>query len=192
MQLLLRLTVLAFLSLFAFGCSPGYKIVRQAEPNPFLGVRNFVVLPVEFGDVRVGRKQEADYLAGKEDHQVDSFEADKEALAQLYLQALADGAADEGVRVDPATGEVATFIVRAVVRAIEPGWYAGVMASPSLVQMTVTISDKNGAELDEIFVEHQTQGSIMNAASGQRLRSDGEAMGGITADYILTRVLGEN
>lgn len=191
MRRILDLLLLATIGLVMMACSPGYKIVKQATPNPFLGAKTFVVLPVDFTGLNVGGNSEEEHLAKKEDKQAESFQADKDGLSQLFINELKSDAASEGIGIQAAAGEVATFIIKPMVSFIEPGWYAGIMASPSKVQMTVKITDKDGNELDEIFIEHGTQSGITNPASGQRLRSDGEAIGGITASYIITRVLGE-
>ncbi len=171
------------------GCGPSWQILRQANPDPFLGQTRFSVLPVNFTGLRVGEKTEADYLAEKDAEARNNWAGDKLGLNEEFTSNLISKAHEHGLSVVPATGPSdAPFVIRPSVAWLEPGYYIGISAGSSKVKMTVQITAADGAVLDEIIVEHGTGGSIQNAAVGTRLREDGENIGHIVADYLASRV----
>ncbi len=175
------------------GCGPPWAIVVQTAPNPFFGQRSFAVQPIDYTGLLVGAKPEPLYLAGKDGGQQASFQEDKAALNDKFLARLIADTGAAGIRVVPATGPAdAPFTIRPAVHFIEPGFYAYVAAMPSRVQMSLRIVAPDGRILDEINLVHATGASMVTAASGSRLRSDGEALGAIVARYLRARVgLGE-
>jgi hypothetical protein len=184
-SLLLALTFGAAL----VGCGPPWHVIRQAAPDPFLGQRRFSVLPIDFGGLRIGNKPEEVYLAEKDAKQQASFAEDKAALNEQFLQKLVLHGHELGLDIVPATGPAdAPFLIRPSVQFIEPGFYVGVAASPSHVEMMVRITAPDGKVLDEIAIDHGTQSGMVNPSSGQRLRSDGAGLGAGVAGYLATRV----
>ncbi len=175
------------LGLFLVACGPPYKVITQANPNPFIGANKFVVMPIDYSNLHIGSKTEAEYASSKNEKQQGSFEGDKEGINNEFAQNLKIKALDEGINVDVAAGEVKTFVIKPVVSFVEPGFYAYVAAHPSKVTMTVKITGPDGKELDEILVEHESQASMYNPASGGRLRSDGKALGAYVARYLADR-----
>jgi hypothetical protein len=176
------------LALFGAGCAPQWTVLQQANPNPFAGKTDFVVMPVSFDGLEVGRKSEEEYKAGKSDKSADSFEADKEAVAALFQQTMIADALKAGIDVRRAEGEITTFSIHPRVVFIEPGFFTVVVNRPSETRIVVEIHDPDGKVLDEILIVHGSPANMFNAASGTRLRADGEAIGGIAADYLDTRV----
>jgi hypothetical protein len=175
------------------GCGgPDLQVHVQAAPNPFAAQRSFTVLPVDYTGLRVGAKSEEQYLAEKDAKQQQSFREDKAALNERFAGELIGAAKSRGVDVALATGPAsAPFVIRPSVRSIEPGFYVGIASAPSHVEMTVQITSPDGKILDEVQVVHGTGASIGETmSSGGRLRSDGEAMGKIVAEYVGTRVHG--
>jgi hypothetical protein len=65
------LIVAPLFAFFGMGCAKPYMIVRQATPDPFVGKTDFVVLPIDYSDLHVGEKTEADYVAGKKESSAD-------------------------------------------------------------------------------------------------------------------------
>ena len=178
------------LSLFSVACGPPYKVVSQASPNPFLGATKFVVMPVDYTGLTVGSKSEQEYKDSKSDKQSDSFEGDKEGVNAEFTRELSAAAADAGISVHAAAGEINTFVIKPVVSSVEPGFYAYVASHPSRVTMSVKITGADGKELDEIIVEHQTSATMTNPSSGGRLRSDGKTLGKYVARYLEDRTQG--
>jgi hypothetical protein len=183
----LSILVLALVGVFAGGCGKPYVIIKQATPNPFVGKTQFVVMPVDYTDLHIGDKSEAEYLSGKDDKQQESFAGDKQGVNDKFQESLAAHAADGGIVVDQAKGVVTTFMIKPHVRFIEPGFFTAIVNGASKVEMVVTIADEHGTELDQILVTHGTNSGMFNPSSGQRLRSDGEALGGFVAVYLKDR-----
>jgi len=180
------------------GCGPPWHVVRQTTPDPFIGQKQFAVAPVEYPGLRIGRKDEGEYLSGKDAKQQASFADDKAGLNEKFAAALMAKAREAGLEVAPATGPAsAPFVIHAAVPFIEPGFYGGVVSQPSRVEMVVTITSPDGKVLDEIHIGHSTSPSSgvaiggvsipSHPASGDRLRKDGEGLGEIVAKYLKLR-----
>ena len=100
----ITLFALACIGLFAVGCGKPYQIVKQTTPNPFVGKRQFVVLAVDYADLRIGEKTESEYVGGKSDDSAASFQGDKEGINEKFLEALRAHSSDNGIVVDQAAG----------------------------------------------------------------------------------------
>jgi hypothetical protein len=61
--MLLSMTV----GLWLMGCAPRWTVISQATPNPFLGKKEFVVMPIDYTGLKIGEKSEEEYLSGKEE-----------------------------------------------------------------------------------------------------------------------------
>lgn len=185
----LMLAVFALLLGCLGGCGYPWVVVRQAEPNPLFGKKEFVVLPIDFTDLRVGSKTEEEYLAEKKDKTVDSFLADKDAMNEFFVAALKDSAASDGVSVREAAGEIDTYVLKPHIGQIEPGFYAFVVSSPSEVVMQLRIETKDGKLVDEIELRHSTSArNFATIAAGSRYRSDAEWIGDVAGQYLAYRV----
>lgn len=167
-------------TVLAGGCIRPYQVIQQAQPNPFLGGADFKPAPIAFQGLQVGGKTEAAYLGGKDPGQRSSWEADKQAMTDGFIQELTAGAG----RVH----QNGRFSINPQVTFIEPGFYVGVAAMPSEVQMTVTIQDEKGAVLDVVQIGVSVPADISQPAVGQRLRSAAQRLGAITAGYLLDRM----
>lgn len=186
------LLAVMFLGLFVVGCAPPWTVIKQAEPNPFVGKTEFVVMPVDYTGLRVGSKTEEEYLSEKKDKTVDSFQQDKVDMNELFTTNLRAVATDNGIDVDVAAGEVTTYVIKPHVGFMEPGFYAVIASAPSEVVMRLKIEDKDGKVLDEIEIVHQTSPSNWgNVAAGSRYREDAEWIGRVAGQYVAHRVSGE-
>jgi hypothetical protein len=181
------------------GCAPAWHVVVLAAPDPFLGQRRFGVLPIDYAGLMIGNKPEPVYLGEKDPKQVASFQEDKAALNEKFLEHLQGKARERAIEVVPATGPAdAPFLIRPSVNFIEPGFYAGVAGAPSMVHMNLKIAAPDGRVLDEIELAHGTDPSSgvtighlaipANPSSGGRLRKDGEELGKLVALYLIARV----
>src|SRR4051812_22531117 len=94
----------AALALASTGCGPAWRVVTEAVPDPFYGQRKFAVLPIDYTGLRVGTKSEADYLAGKDDKQQESFAGDKDGINDEFTKVLISSAHDQGIEITLATG----------------------------------------------------------------------------------------
>jgi hypothetical protein len=188
MKRLLFVALLAASALLV-GCGPQWRVMTQAAPDPFLNQTKFAVLPVAYEGLMVGGKTEPQYLSEKDADTQQKWVGDKTGMNEEFTKALISQAHDAGVVVVPATGpDAAPYMIRAHISFIEPGFYAYVANSPSQVQMTVQITTPDGKVLDEIALKHGTTSGMLNPSTGQRLRSDAEALGNITGAYLKSRV----
>src|SRR6478609_8927359 len=179
------------LALFAVvGCGPAavpWRVLSQANPNPVLGQKQFVVAPVDFSTLTVGSKSEAEYLSKKKPEDVAGWEHAKAAFQEEFDKAIRATGTSAGLSIT--VGESgAPFIIKPKVDYIEPGFYAYVSSSASGVKVTMKIVSADGKEVDEILLEHHTSASMGKASVESRVRHDGEGMGTQAAQYIATRV----
>lgn len=192
MKRLLMMTCMV-LGLWLVGCGPRWRVISQAEPNPFVGEKNFVIMPVDFSGLKVGSKTEEEYLSEKKDKTVESFEQDKIDMATNIEENLKKVAKGGGISVKEADGEVDTFIIKPHVGFMEPGFYAVIASAPSHVILTIRIETKDGKLLDEVEMESRTNPSNFGlVAAGSRYRNDGDILGQIAGQYLRHRVAGDD
>lgn len=179
----------------AAGCGPQWAVVKQANPNPFAAQRAFVVEPMKFDGMQVGKLSEADYLAKKNADQQASFQADKSAMNEKFGERLTELAAKKSVALTPAAGAPAGYTIRAVVSFLEPGVYIprvgglGVdLSRPTVVRANLQIVDAQGAVLDDISINAEVAADLINAASGTRYRKAAEKLAEKANLYLIERL----
>jgi hypothetical protein len=180
---------LASLALLATGCRNSWRVVMQANPDPFVNQGKFGLLPIDYTNLTVGDKTEAQYLSEKAPENQQSFQTDKEALNQEFARGLIDGVREEGIEIvlSSSPGD-APFVIRPYITFIEPGFYAYFTTKPSRVEMALRITAPNGQILEEIVLHHSTPSTLTNPSSGGRLRADGAGLGKTVARYLYSRV----
>jgi len=186
----LQISLIAFAtSIFGTACAASYDVVRSAEPSPFSCNAEFVVLPIAYDSLQVGKKTEADYLFTKSPETQKRWEQDKRAIDREFHHTLITQANERGVRVQTAlpAGEPDAFVIRPVISVIEPGFFAGPAMHASEVLLTVQILTPDGRLLDEIDLESETMGSIVHPTTRSRFESDAEKLGEAVAEYLDTR-----
>lgn len=164
------------------GCGPKWTIVHQATPNPFGPSSPFHVEKPTFQGLMVGDKPEAAYLAQKDPTAQGSFLEDKQGMVAAFSEGFD---AEKGALRLALPGEA--FVVRTNVAFLEPGYYAGIVSSPSRVRADVKLLDAQGQLLDAITVEAVGPASALTASSGQRLRRAAELVGRLAAAYLKER-----
>jgi len=176
------------------GCGPRWIVLSQAAPNPLAGQTKFGLMPVDYTGLIVGEKNEADYLAEKDEETRGKWAGDKGAIDSNFFTVLSARSASEGgINVVKATGPGdAPFMIRPHVEFIEPGLYSFVYNKPSMVRMKVQITTPDGRVIDEIQIQHGSPATMGSPAVGNRLRQDGNALGVIMAAYLRFRVRGED
>ncbi|HZO12658.1 MAG TPA: hypothetical protein VFB62_05360 [Polyangiaceae bacterium] len=187
----LRRFLMALFVIALPACGPPWSVVRQAVPNPLLGQKHFVVMPIDFSGLSVGEKSEAGYLAEKDEESRRNWLGDKAAMNEEFGRALTGEAHERGIIVMDPRGR-ANFVVHPKISWLEPGFYTYFANQPSEVRMTLVISDPNGTVVDEIAMRHSTPASLSNPAVGNRLRDDAEGLGHITGEYLASRVYPED
>jgi uncharacterized lipoprotein YmbA len=180
------LLTLALALVAASGCSP-WTIVKQANPNPLAGQKALVAEPLHFESMKVGSKTEAEYLAGKDGKQQESWKADLASMTQLFADNLARQA--KGVQIT--AGSAGPLVVRPIVTMIEVGNFNGVFNIPTDVMVTLQIVDDKGTVLDDINYKITVAADLIRPSVGQRLRTAAELAAARAASYIQTRAGGK-
>ena len=100
-----------------------------------MGQHSFSLEGMHWEQLRIGGKSEAEYLAGKDAEQQQSFQTDKAGFQERFVAQLATRA--QGVELVPTPpGKEGVFTIRATVTYFEPGFYVGVAARDSEVDIT--------------------------------------------------------
>jgi hypothetical protein len=175
-------------ALGAIDCGPPYRYLRQSFPSSLLGAQRVALEPVHFEGLRVGDLPEAVYLASKTPQQQASFEADKQEFANRFLAWMAQRS-PVPIIVGPPP-DPGTLILRPIMVHYEPGFFAYVVNRGTEVDMNLQVVRADGATLEEIALRAVVQASMVNAASGTRMRLAGEQMGDFVAEYLQHRVRG--
>ena len=162
------------------GCGTPWHVVRQANPNPFLGAKQFALQAVTFTDLQVGNITESTYLQRKDQKQQQSWQADQAALADLFAKQLRRNVTHAGMAV----ADQSPFTISPRVTRIEPGSYL----FPTEVNMSVCLLDGSGNTLDEVTLLEQVQFDLFSgASSGQRIRTASAILGNNFASYLRKR-----
>jgi hypothetical protein len=166
-------------------CS-SWTVITQADPNPLPGVKAFQLQSLEFVNLKVDNKPEAEFLAKKTADQKKSWEADKAAIQRLFRQSLRERTGDAGISLG---GTTAPFTLRAAISSIETGYYRmPAFMAISRVNVHVQILDASGGVVDEILLEHGVPFDVVtNPSSGGRLRMGAKWAGIYAADYLKDR-----
>ena len=175
------------LTLLLAGCGPRWVIVRQANPNPLQGAAKFAIEPMHFESVSVGGKSEAEYMSGKDDKSVASWQEDKGGTTAAFTGRLQYKGGEAGLAfsgMPPADEQ--TFIIRPIVTFWEPGFYVGVSHRDSEMRLTVQVIGPQGV-IDEITIYSRAGASLTSPSSGGRMRTCGEDLGNVVANYLKIR-----
>ena len=174
-------------ALLALGCGPSWTVVAQRNPNPMAAQREFLVAPVGYVGLMVGDKTEAQYLAGKDGEQQQSFLADKAETAKNMTELLITTAAEGGVNVRQASGEGGPFVLVPNITFLEPGNFNGFVNIATTVEMRLRIIDAQQQPVDEVIFRATIPASMMNPSSGGRMHSAGKNLGEQAGQYLLSR-----
>jgi hypothetical protein len=161
-------------------CGPHWVIVRQAAPSPFGPAAKVFVDRVSLEGLMVGEKTEAEWMSEKKADTQDSWEGDKQAMNEEFIQAFYDKA--KGVALST-TPQGSNFIVRAHFVHYEPGYYAYVVNRAATIDADLFIQDPAGNVLDEI----KLKGAANGISAGGRARSCASQIGGAAGDYVHQR-----
>jgi len=160
-------------------CGPSWKVVKQAEPNPFHGKARYE-LKLDLSQMRYAGKTKAEFAATAAEGKA-GWEATEQALASGLVDSFQRTATREGLEVVTAG---APYQVKVIVGAIDPGHpWAGPSHTPITAQ--ILLDDR---VLEEVVLEHQTAGGSGNSSPDPRIHEDGEWLGAHVAKYVSTRV----
>jgi hypothetical protein len=152
MRMKLSYAGLALCTLFATSCGGLWTVIKQANPSPFNPQAVFVVAPTTYNNMKVGKKQEGEWLAEKKPETQQSHQNDKALFSQRFQQMMVTKA--KGLNIQPMIeGQPSPgFTVRPNIFWLEPGVYAVVYSAATQIRMMVDIVDPAGQVVDEIEV----------------------------------------
>lgn len=178
---------LVCVALASCGTSSQFKVVKQAAPNPFVGVEAFAIDPIQYVDLHVDGKAEAEYTAGFDQEKKAAWEGDKQNIHKVFAEYVVD-ASGEGVRLDDA----ATCRLRPIVREVESGYYRiPAWNAVTKIFMTVEITDSSGQVADEVFCSDGAAfDAVFNPTVGGRLGSVAKSLGKMVGNYLAERTGG--
>jgi hypothetical protein len=129
----------------------------------------------------VGNKTEAEWMSTKKPETQDSWDGDKAAMADKFVEGFMDEKDNLLVQNAPGAG---VFTVRARYVQYDPGYYAVVSSAPGSLDADVELLDASGHVVDVIRVRVRAGGM----SAGASARSCAAQIGAIAAKYLKTRV----
>lgn len=169
--------------LFLAACAPPYVIIRQAQPSPFTQVCALQLDPVHFEGMRVGEKSEDQWMGKKNESEQHSWNEDKRTMNENFDSAVGD-------RIGPAVIQPnAPFILVPRVLFYEPGFYGGVIARDTEVDMQIAIVDaKTNQEVDVVESSVLVPSNLINPSTGGRFHTAGKQLGARFGRYLAERL----
>ncbi|HEY3446443.1 MAG TPA: hypothetical protein VGK67_08755 [Myxococcales bacterium] len=179
-------------------CGLGVTIVRQASPNPMSGRKSFSVAPVDFSKVQYGnpgRYAEEAYLEKnlKKDKSLDEARAALQKGKELFGQSFGNGVMYHGRNkghFEVNTKEIVpdSFVIKAVVTDLEPGFAATITAAPCVAKATITIEDPTGKEVDVFEVKGSNVHDAYAFSYDKRVGPCGDPLGAAVGKYLAERI----
>jgi len=183
----LAVWVAGALQIFAVGCSKPYVVLREASPNPFVDESNFVVLPIDYGGG--GEIVRPPYNPSSMVTSAGIIQREQDGINQQFQASLRSVAADNGVSVNDPRGIGTTYVLRPHLRFNGAEMPSSAQA-PFGLEMTVSIADERGVELDRILVRHGTDSASNAYSTGDQLRAEAADLGESVALYLRDRTAG--
>ena len=174
------LSVVALLATTA--CGPAWVVVKQANPDPFVGAKKFTVA-VDAAGMKLNGKNEADFTA-KGPEEKAGWEKSKESFTTNFLESFKAKAKDAGYEIVEADAQGA---IKVMPGDIDLGYFVGISGGPSLTNITVQVATPDGNVQDEVTMRAQTPGNIYNPTPDARIRSDGIQLGKLVVKYLDNR-----
>lgn len=183
------LRVLSPLALGAFGvgtvgCQSRLRVLRAAPPDPYPGVKELAVEPLALDGVRVGGRDEVEWLAHAPDELRLDWPAARVALAAGFSHGVTGA---ERPKLVAAPGSPGSFTLAARAIYVEPGAFAGATSTDTVVTVRAGILTPERVVLDELEVSASISATAINPSFPGRLRSAGSDAGAKIARYLEER-----
>ena len=189
-----RVAVMAALGGLLTGCAPTWTVVKQATPNPLVGVKSFAVERVSYprDGLRVGEHQEDAWLAMKKPDEVQRYKKDRdETAAEFTAQVVGNKAGLSVASLPPGAPAGEGIVVRPVFTALEPGIFTAVYSLPTTLQMTAQVLDKTGNVVDEVNFSATVAADIYHPSTDKRMKDAGRDLGDQLVKYLGARTSGK-
>ena len=150
------------------------------------GARSFAIEPIHFEGLQVGQMLEGQWLATKTPQQQASYQADKQAMIQNFIERLTARNENLQIIAGPPPGPQ-TFVIRPILTFIEQGFFAYVANRDTEARMTIQILTPQGQIIDEIITYDRVTANLYNPSTGGRMRSVGVHLANHLTDYLRAR-----
>lgn len=190
----LRAFLIGSLALLATACSSPVQVTRQASPNPFDATASFAIQPIEFVDLTIDDKPEADYYAASDDAEKEAnWREIKANVWNEFATSLIGELRGDSVKVAVAGEGEAQFAIASTVSRVDSGYYRiPAWNAVTRIYMTVQIRDASGQVLDEIKThDSASYDLIANPTINGRMKTVARALGDAVAGYLAERVAGD-
>ena len=190
---------ITLLALAGIGCGPTWIVIKQANPNPLAGKKDFAVADWSWDGFKVGsrdadRKTLDEYVNTKkpEDQQKwrDDFAQDQVGANEKFKSQIASRGSAMGLNT-AASGDA--FTIKTQVRIYEPGFFSpvGFGTRDTEIHVTVQIADGAGAVVDEVHFMGRATPNIYIPTTGQRIRISAENIADQLGRYLQSRTAGK-
>lgn len=186
--------LLASLLMLCTGCSR-WTVVKQAEPNPFAGVRKVYLEPINYDGLMVQDRSEQEFKAGRDADANENWDRDKQRVNDTFMKELTEEADD--LEFVGSAGE-GVIVVKTQITNMHGGISLGLTSTNARIEMTVKLA-LGGTEHDEITLVEETGqnegfsigGIATSGYSGSdRLDQTAEKLGDAVAAYVSERAGG--
>jgi hypothetical protein len=177
------------LTALLLGCSSTtpWHVLQQSHPNPMTSQDTFVVMPLDYSYLHVGKLPEDDYLARKDEEFRDKWRSDKKAMNAEFTGELVAQALEHGVRVAVPPAE-APFVIHPQVTRIDRGFFRGITHRDSRLKVVAHIVAADGTVVDQIRLSETVYSTWATATVQVRLRLAARQLGKHVAEYLQERV----
>jgi len=179
------LTLAAMLSLTA--CGPAWVVVKQANPDPFVGAKKFSAA-VDYTNMKFNGKDEAAFVAAKPEENKAGWDKTKEVFGTNFMDTFKAKAKDAGYEIVEADAQ---FAIKVMVGDIDPGFYAVMAQNPTTTPITLLVTAPDGTVLDEVTMRSRTNGDTFHPSPDSRIREDGMNLGKLVVKYLNSRTAAE-
>jgi len=188
--------LLAALVLSGAACaSASVKVVTQASPNPFSKSSVFHVQRLQFVDLKVDGRTEAEYMEqGKEDareKKAEQWSEIKTNVQDRFATTVAAALRGEGIVVADGAGSGA-FVVQPIVDQVETGYYRiPAWNAVARIYMTLKILGPDQSVVEELRLSDRCGfDAISHPTANIRLLTIAESLAEVAAEHIAERASG--
>ena len=82
------------------GCGPSWTVIKETNPNPYVGNKTFKYQPIDFTNLRVGDSTEQEWMSDKDAEVLAEWEVDKKSISDVFFESIRDEVKDEGINID--------------------------------------------------------------------------------------------
>ncbi len=171
-------------ALTTLGCGTRLTVLRAAPPDPYPGVTELAIASLSLEGVRVGGREEGEWLSHADEELRADWPAARVALAAGFSHGVS-GAEHPKVVAAPGRAGSHTLVARAIY--VEPGAFGGATSIDTVVTVRASITTPREIVIDELEASATIAATAINPSFPGRLRSAGSDVGAKIARYLEER-----